>query len=101
VYPLLMLSLFSSLVGVQVIKAQQEVLDRVVSRELVVVNEEGVEVFSVVPNRNGGVRLFAGSEESDEFFEVDILAEQELETAIAQLGGADTGICQASCRYPQ
>ena len=49
IYPLLMLSLFSSLVGAQVIRAQQEVLDRVVSRELVIVNEEGDEVFSVVP----------------------------------------------------
>lgn len=73
VYPLLMLSLFSSLVGVQVIKAQQEVLDRVASRELVVVNEEGDEVFSVVPNKNGGVRLFAGNKDSDEFFVVEIL----------------------------
>lgn len=47
VYPLLMLSLFSSLVGVQVIKAQQEVLDLVVTKELRVVNDEGETVASI------------------------------------------------------
>ena len=39
VYPLLMLSLFSSLVGVQVIKAQQEVLDSITTRALIVVDD--------------------------------------------------------------
>lgn len=43
VYPLLMLALFSSLVGIKVIDAQQAIIDRIVARELVVVNEEGTE----------------------------------------------------------
>ena len=47
IYPLLMLSLFSSLVGVQVIKAQQEVLDMVVTKELRVVNDKGEIVASL------------------------------------------------------
>ena len=36
-----MLSLFSSLVGVQVIKAQQEVLDSITTRALIVVDDNG------------------------------------------------------------
>jgi len=58
VYPLLMLSLFSSLdLGVQVIKAQQEVLDLVVTKELRVVNDEGETVASISHTEGNGTSL--------------------------------------------
>ena len=52
VYPLLMLSLFSSLIGVQVIRAQQQVLDMVVTKELRVVNDEG-ETVAMIRHEDG------------------------------------------------
>ncbi len=47
VYPLLMLSLFSSLVGVQVIKAQQEIVDVLTVRGIQVVNEQNKPVVAI------------------------------------------------------
>lgn len=54
VYPLLMLSLFSSLVGVQVIRAQQEIMDTLTVRSLSVVGVEGQVLASIGPGPNGG-----------------------------------------------
>ena len=53
VYPLLMLSLFSSLVGVQVIKAQQEVLDSITTRALIVVDDNGNTVATLKKQSDG------------------------------------------------
>ena len=60
VYPLLMLSLFSSLVGVQVIRAQQEIMDTLTVRSLSVVGVEGQVLASIGPAPNGGgfVKIF-------------------------------------------
>jgi hypothetical protein len=53
VYPLLMLSLFSSLVGVQVIKAQQDVLESITTRELIVVDDNGNTVATLKKQSDG------------------------------------------------
>ncbi len=59
-YPLLMLSLFSSLVGVQVIKAQQEVMDVLTVRVIQVVNEKKEPVIMIGANENqgGGIWIY-------------------------------------------
>ena len=44
IYPLLFLALFSALTGVNIVNATQQVLERIVAREIVVVNDEGQEV---------------------------------------------------------
>jgi len=44
VYPLLFTTLFCSLAGISVVKANPEVLERVVTKELVVVNDAGKEI---------------------------------------------------------
>ena len=56
VYPLLMLSLFSSMIGIKVIQAQQEILDIVTTKELKVVDDEGRTVAQL-RNDNGGASL--------------------------------------------
>lgn len=48
-----MLSLFSSLVGVQVIKAQQEVLDSITTRALIVVDDNGNTVATLKKQSDG------------------------------------------------
>lgn len=62
VYPLLMLSLFSSLVGVQVIKAQQDVLDSVVTKELIIINDKGIETASIKNTDAGAELLLNGTD---------------------------------------
>lgn len=47
VYPLLFIALFCSLTGVSVVKASQEVLEKVITKELVVVNDAGKEIASI------------------------------------------------------
>src|SRR5690606_4355917 len=44
IYPLLFLALFSALTGVNIVSATQQVWDRIVAREVVIVNDEGQEV---------------------------------------------------------
>jgi|BioPla2DNA2_1021312.scaffolds.fasta_scaffold38307_1 hypothetical protein len=58
VYPLLMLSLFSSLVGVQVIKAQQEIMGVLTVRGIQVVNEKNTPVMQIMPKDSGGLITF-------------------------------------------
>ncbi|NLJ79763.1 MAG: hypothetical protein GX335_01910 [Firmicutes bacterium] len=47
VYPLLLIALFYSLTGGNVVKATQELLEKIVTKELVVVNDEGKEMASL------------------------------------------------------
>ncbi len=47
IYPLLFIALFYALTGVNVVKATQEIWDRIVARELVIVNDEGSTVASL------------------------------------------------------
>ncbi|NMB19199.1 MAG: hypothetical protein GX984_07095 [Erysipelothrix sp.] len=54
VYPLLFLSLFSSLIGIGVLHANSTALERLEVRELVVVNEDGQKVIKLNPNDFGG-----------------------------------------------
>lgn len=89
VYPLLMLSLLSSLVGVGVIRAQQEILDRVVTRELIVVNEENEEVLSVVPNDNGGILLFSGNMKDQDCLIVHV-GDRILGTSLSLMNGKNS-----------
>lgn len=58
VYPLLMLSLFSSLVGVQVIKAQQEIVDVLTVRGIQVVNEQIHLSYRLLPKTRMVVGLY-------------------------------------------
>ena len=44
IYPLLFITLFYAVTGVSVVKATQQMFDRIVAREIVVVNNEGQEV---------------------------------------------------------
>lgn len=44
IYPLLFIALFYAVTGVSVVKATQQMFDRIVAREIVVVNNEGQEV---------------------------------------------------------
>lgn len=70
VYPLLMLSLFSSLVGVQVLKAQQDVLDRVVTKELIIVNDNGVETATIKNTYTGSAELLLNDGEGENMVEL-------------------------------
>jgi len=47
IYPLLFLALFCALTGVNVVNATQQIFDKVVAREIVVVNDEGNTVASL------------------------------------------------------
>lgn len=47
IYPLLFLALFSALTGVNVVNATQSIFDKIVTREIVVVNTEGETVASL------------------------------------------------------
>lgn len=47
IYPLLLIALFSALTGVNVVNATQQILDKIVAREIVVVNNEGNTVASL------------------------------------------------------
>lgn len=47
IYPLLFIALFCALTGVNVVNATQQILDKIVAREIVVVNDEGNTVASL------------------------------------------------------
>lgn len=47
IYPLLFLALFSALTGVNIVNATQQVLDKIVAKEIAVVNNEGTTVASL------------------------------------------------------
>lgn len=47
IYPLLFIALFCALTGVNVVSATQQVLDKIVAREIMVVNDEGNTVASL------------------------------------------------------
>ncbi len=64
-YPLLMLSLFSSLVGVQVIKAQQEIMDVLTVRGIQVVNEQNKPVVAIGSSSSGGGMIFVHDENGE------------------------------------
>ena len=47
IYPLLFIALFYALTGISVVNATQQILDKIVAREVVVVNDEGNTVASL------------------------------------------------------
>ncbi len=47
IYPLLFISLFCALTGVNMVSATQQFLDKIVAKEIVVVNDEGDTVASL------------------------------------------------------
>lgn len=52
IYPLLFLALFCALTGVNVVNATQQFLDKIVTKEIVVVNDHGDTVASLKYDRN-------------------------------------------------
>ncbi|NMB02433.1 MAG: hypothetical protein GX971_13110 [Firmicutes bacterium] len=47
IYPLLFIALFYALTGINVVNATQQVLDKIIAREILVVNDEGNTVASI------------------------------------------------------
>lgn len=63
IYPLLFLALFCALTGVNVVNATQQILDKIVAKEIVVVNDEGNTVASLKYDErkeNVSLELFNG-----------------------------------------
>ena len=90
IYPLLIMTLFYSFAGEQVTTTAQDVIDKLVVREISVIDEEGNEVVNIdsVPYHGGEIMIYGGP--SDSFSKISGYSFQTVidnnMTLVSQLG---------------